>query len=267
MTGKPKTEISKPYSNDAMPSGTRPLVSVVTVCRNSANSIARTFESVLHQSYRRIEYLVIDGASTDGTLEVIRKYEPKFRGRMRWISEKDKGIYDAMNKGIGLATGRIIGLINSDDWYEPEAVRAVAEAYRNNGDAVYYGMLRVLEDGQEVMLKLSNYRFLHRDVVGHPAYFVAKRIYQQHGSYRLDYEIASDFEFMMRLIHRNVPFVQINQVLANFNYGGESSLRESKTIEEYMRIRCEYGYLPSRELRIRLFRLKISRLLDRIFHV
>src|SRR5881409_1342374 len=93
---------------------TKPLVSIITVCRNSETTIAKTIESVLNQTYTQIEYLIIDGASTDGTMEIVQRYEPRFNGRMRWKSEKDAGIYDAMNKGIGLAEGKIIGMINSD---------------------------------------------------------------------------------------------------------------------------------------------------------
>jgi glycosyltransferase involved in cell wall biosynthesis len=241
-----------------------PLVSIITVCRNSEKTIAKTIESVFHQTYSCIEYLIIDGASTDGTLEIVKRYEPKFKGRMLWISEKDNGIYDAMNKGICLAKGTIIGIINSDDWYELNTIELVVNAYRTHGDAIYYGILRVLEDGKEVMLKVNNYQFLYRDVVGHPAYFVAKNVYQKHGLFRLDYKIAADFELLMRFIHHHVPFVQIDEIFANFNYGGESSIHESKTIEEYLKIRCEYGYLTRKALRFRLLRMKISSFLDRI---
>lgn len=242
-------------------------MSVITVALNAERTVARTIESVLCQSYSKLEYILVDGGSTDGTVAIAKEYESKFRGRMRLVSEKDKGIYDAMNKGIGMARGTIVGLINSDDWYEPDAIETIATAYQGHGDAVYYGILRVVENGKEVMLKLNNYQFLHREVVGHPAYFLAKTIYQEHGLYSLDYEIAADFELMMRLIRRKVPFIQIDKVLANFSQGGQSTSRLSKSIEEYLRIRCRYGYITQSELRIRLIRLKISRLLDISFKV
>ena len=241
-----------------------PLVSIITVCRNSETTIAKTIESVLNQTYTQIEYLIIDGASTDGTMEIVRRYEPRFKGRMRWISEKDAGIYDAMNKGIRLASGTIIGIINCDDWYELDAIELVVKSYVQHGDAVNYGILRVIENGKEAMLRAVNSQFLHRDVVGHPAYFVARSFYDKHGVFRLDYKYAADFELMMRLLHRNVPFVQINRVLANFTQGGESFKHGLQNLEEYFRIRFEYGYLTRSGMILRICKHRILSLLKSI---
>ena len=94
------------------------IISIITATYNSAKTLERTFQSVLNQTFKEIEYWVIDGGSTDGTLDIVRKYEPIFGGRMHWISERDKGIYDAMNKGVSRCTGDIIGLLNSDDFYK-----------------------------------------------------------------------------------------------------------------------------------------------------
>lgn len=100
-------------------------VSIVTVCYNSSKTIRKTFDSVLEQTYPEIEYLVIDGKSSDATVDIIKEYEPRFMGRMHWISEKDNGIYDAMNKGINMSTGELIGILNSDDYYEADAVNTM----------------------------------------------------------------------------------------------------------------------------------------------
>lgn len=240
------------------------LVSVITVCRNGEKTIARTIESVLQQSYGNIEYLVVDGASTDGTMMVVREYESAFHGRLKWVSERDGGIYDAMNKGIHRAQGEIIGMINSDDWYERDSVAEVVDAYRHHGAGVYYGILRVLENDQEVMLKRTNYRYLYRDVVGHPAFFVTADIYRTHGGFRLEFPFAADFELMMRLLHRKVPFIQIDEVLANFSLGGESTIHALRTSEEYLRIRCEYGYMSKSSMRARLIRNRVSAWLEGI---
>lgn len=238
-----------------------PLVSVITVCRNAEKTIIKTIESVLNQTYSNLEYFIIDGASTDRTIAIIKQYEPKFKGRLHWISEQDAGIYDAMNKGIRLATGKIIGIINSDDWYELDAIERIVKSYKENGDGVYYGILRVMENGKEVMLKSINYRFLYRDMVGHPAYFVANKIYQSHGLFSLDYKIASDYELMMRFIQRSVRFVQINFILANFNYGGASSIYDIETFIEYEKIRYIYGYITKRKMEYLIFRLRLRKLL------
>ena len=106
------------------------LVSIVTVCYNSEKTIRKTIESVLAQTYGQVEYIIVDGASTDNTVAVAREYEEQFRQKgytYRIVSEKDRGIYDAMNKGLALASGELIGIINSDDWYEPDAVKTAAE--------------------------------------------------------------------------------------------------------------------------------------------
>ena len=222
-----------------------PLVSIITVSRDAERTIARTIESVLHQSYDRIEYIVVDGGSTDNTVEIVKRYEPRFRGRMRLVSQTDEGIYDAMNRGITLSKGQIIGLINSDDYYESDAVRLVVDSYRKNGDAVYYGVVRIMENEREIMLKAVNQQYLDRDVVAHPAYFVTKRIYSDHGKFRLEYKYASDYELMMRFRNAGVPFVQIDRVVATFNQGGTSSRHGLQTLVELLKIRRSYGFITT----------------------
>lgn len=112
-----------------------PLISIITVVYNGEKYLEQTIQSVINQTYKNIEYIVIDGGSTDGTLDIIKKYEEHIS---YWVSESDKGLYDAMNKGIGVAKGELIGMINSDDWYELEAVEIMAEAYKNNPTKVYF---------------------------------------------------------------------------------------------------------------------------------
>ena len=103
-------------------------ISVITATYNSAITVRDTFESVLAQTYKDIEYIVVDGLSKDNTIDIVKEYEPKFEGRMRWISEKDKGIYDAMNKGISMATGDVVGILNSDDFYTSnDSLSVIAE--------------------------------------------------------------------------------------------------------------------------------------------
>ena len=109
------------------------IISIITVGYNSSNSIRDTIESVLFQTYPYIEYIVVDGCSKDDTVDILKEFEPKFNGRMRWISEKDKGMYDAMNKGIRMATGDVIGIINSDDFYHRnDVVVEIAKAFEDD---------------------------------------------------------------------------------------------------------------------------------------
>ena len=118
-------------------------VSIITVCYNSEKTIRRTIESVLNQTYDNIEYIIVDGASTDQTMDIVKEYEPKFSGRMRWISEPDEGIYFAMNKGIDMAAGELIGLLNSDDTYESNAVKSIRDALVSEPYQILYGFARV----------------------------------------------------------------------------------------------------------------------------
>ena len=121
-------------------------VTVITPCYNSEKTIRRTIESVLNQTYSNIEYLIIDGASTDNTVSIAKEYEEAFQGRMKIVSEPDDGIYYAMNKGISMATGELIGIVNSDDYYEKEAVALMVENRTEADYQILYGFQRVLRD-------------------------------------------------------------------------------------------------------------------------
>lgn len=119
--------------------------SLITTTFNSGKTLEDTIQSVFSQSYLNIEYIIIDGLSEDNTIDIIRKYEPLFRGRLKWISEKDNGLYDAMNKGIRMATGDIVGIINSDDFYHRrDTISKVAEAFQNKEIQAVYGDVRFL---------------------------------------------------------------------------------------------------------------------------
>ena len=135
-------------------------VSIITVSYNSEKTIRRTIESVLNQTYRNIEYIIIDGASSDSTVDIIKEYESKFLGRLKWISETDSGIYDAMNKGICKASGELIGIINSDDYYEKEAVEHMVNALGSEEYQVLYGMMRTLKNGEEFSIGIRTHKDL-----------------------------------------------------------------------------------------------------------
>ena len=122
--------------------------SIITICFNSERTIERTIRSVLTQTFTDYEYIIVDGGSKDSTLDIVKKYEPLFKGRMKWKSEPDRGIYDAMNKGIMRSSGIIIGIVNSDDWLEPEALAYVYRKFEDNGkreDVIYAGDMYFIE--------------------------------------------------------------------------------------------------------------------------
>lgn len=196
-------------------------VSIITVCFNSAKTIRQTFDSVLGQGYPNIEYLVIDGQSTDGTVDIIKEYEPLFEGRMRWVSERDAGIYDAMNKGIRMASGELIGIINSDDYYEKRAVEWMVESMTKERYQILYGAVRCWKNEKEESISLLSHEFLKERMIAHPACFVTKSVYEDFGAYNTKYISAADYDFMLRMFEKKeVKFHPVHHVIANFRLGG-----------------------------------------------
>jgi glycosyltransferase involved in cell wall biosynthesis len=244
---------------------TSSLVSVITVCFNSEKTIARTIESVLGQTYKNFEYLIVDGMSTDGTIDIVKQYESKFEGRMRWISEKDGGVYDAMNKGINLATGTIIGIINSDDWYEPDALARVMQEHEKKGEGVFYGMLRYWSAGKEKMIRTLHHEFLPQDTLPHPTCFISRSLYKELGGYRQEYVYAADYELLLRFYaSKKVTFVLINAVLANFTDGGMSTHYLDQTLKETYSIQYRYGYISRKIWIVKMLKKNIAILLRKM---
>jgi len=228
-----------------------PLVSVITVVYDGVKTIEQTILSVVNQTYRNIEYIVIDGGSKDGTLDIIKKYKDRIT---YWVSEPDSGIYDAMNKGIRKSRGEIIGIINSDDYYENDAVASVIHEYMKHPGSVVYGLLRYIKDGHELMIMAYHHGFLSNYMIPHPGSFVPRSLYERYGLFDLKYRCVSDHDLMLRLFENNVPFIRMERVIANFRTDGASSSLESAI--EYYSLLKEHGIISSRKalfLRIRAF--------------
>jgi glycosyltransferase involved in cell wall biosynthesis len=185
-------------------------VSIITVTYNSSRTLADTIESVLRQTYTDIEYIVVDGGSKDGTVDIIRQYEPRFKGRMKWVSESDKGIYDAMNKGIRMSTGDVVGLLNSDDYFTMNDVIAnIVPAFNDRDiDAVYGDIHFVRESAPDKCIRYySSARFSKGwlrfgFMPAHPSFYARKSVFDRAGLYKTDYKIGSDYEMMVRLFWR-----------------------------------------------------------------
>jgi glycosyltransferase involved in cell wall biosynthesis len=205
--------------------------SIITVAYKSEKTIERTIKSVLNQSFKNYEYIIIDGGSTDKTNDIIERYKVEFKDGITHISEPDKGIYDAMNKGLALAKGKVIGLLNSDDYYFKNTISMVNEAYLNtDGKSVLTGELIFKSETDEQLLKTSKERFLkktkhYKNGVRHPATFVPKVIYDEVGLFNLNYKIASDAELMYRIYKANFEFTFINKPLLVMCDGGASNTK------------------------------------------
>ena len=186
-------------------------ITIITTTFNSGGTVATTFDSVLSQTFKDIEYIVVDGASKDNTLDIVKKYEPAFEGRMRWMSEKDSGVYDAMNKGLRIATGDVIGFLNSDDFFTAnDCLQTVADAFAANGiDAIYGNVHYVNSNDLQTMVRFySSKRFrpyLMRlgFMPAHPSFYCRRSIYEKYGVFDTSYKIASDFELLLRFIYVN----------------------------------------------------------------
>jgi glycosyltransferase involved in cell wall biosynthesis len=208
----------------------QPLITVVTVVRNGEKTLEETMLSVINQTYTNIEYIIVDGASTDGTLEVIKKYEDKID---YWISEPDKGIYDAMNKGIDLATGDYIALLNSDDWYEQDTCEIVVKKINEVKADIYFGIIRIIDrrNNKTIYIHGNNITSINYEMIAHPTCFISREIYLKF-KYDIKYKSASDYDFIIRVYKANASFCFIEKILTNFRTGGMSwsKLNEIETI-------------------------------------
>lgn len=216
------------------------LISIITVCLNAAETVEDTIRSVVEQTYENIEYIIIDGGSTDGTLEIIEKYKSAISV---FVSEKDHGIYDAMNKGIELAHGDYIGIINADDWYERDAVENVVRTSQETAEdiGVIYGRVRFVEGKKLFLLKEKGMDSIWTEMpVAHPAAFVRKNVYDKYGKYDMHYKISADYDFIFRLYVNGVRFFLCKNVLANYRVGGISGTQKDKLFEEDAEILGKY---------------------------
>ncbi|MEQ8217973.1 MAG: glycosyltransferase family 2 protein [Arenibacter sp.] len=235
-----------------------PDFSIITVAFNSEKTIERTIKSVLNQTYKNYEYIIIDGGSTDKTNEIISKYKKEFSGGITHISEPDKGIYDAMNKGIALTRGKVIGLLNSDDYYFDNTLAIVHDAYINSDkNAVLTGNMIFKSDIGEQLLKNSEKRLKRKfkyfkNGVRHPATFLPKVIYDKVGLFNVAYKIAADAELMLRIFKAKYVFKFIDRPLLIMADGGISN---SKGIVRQTVLEKSYilkSYCPNAFLRFLL---------------
>ncbi|EGR2422861.1 glycosyltransferase [Vibrio cholerae] len=203
-------------------------VSIITVCYNSAKTLEDTIVSVVSQDYENIEYIIIDGGSTDRTNEIVEKYAGNIDV---YLSEKDEGLYDAMNKGIKLAKGDVIGILNSDDFFASKSsVSNLMSGFsQSNVDAVYSDLVYVQADNTNKITRLYSSKIFKRSLIKfglmlpHPTFYAKRSVYEKCGFYKLNYRVAADFEFITRCAVRGMQFKRVPKVTVKMREGGISS--------------------------------------------
>lgn len=243
-----------------------PLVSIITVSYNAEKTIEQTILSVLNQTYKNIEYIIIDGKSTDRTVDIIKRYDDRIS---YWVSEKDEGIYNAMNKGIRISNGVLIGIVNADDFYEANAVEIMVSEYIKKGtdanDYIYYGMLRIWKQGLEFCVRQYHHNFVTETAIQHPTCFVPKVLYDKLGGYDEQYKVCADFDLLNRYKIQGVQFCKVDKIISNFRIGGATTKLANEVVMEPPMIKLKYGIITQQEFnkiakwqKRRIFRHKIK---------
>lgn len=204
--------------------GTLPKVSVITTTYNDAFNLERIMDQVYRQDYENLEYIIVDGGSTDGTMELIRRMEKRMPGRFRYLSEPDRGIYDAINKGIALSTGDIIGCC-FDRYADEGVIRRMVQVMETECTDGVHGDLYYM-DGERIVRRWHQGQGTIRTgwLPGHPTMYLRREVYETYGVYRTDYRIAADYEFMVRILYRKqVTLSYLPEILIYMSYGGTST--------------------------------------------
>jgi len=216
----------------------KPLISIITVVFNGEEYIEQTIESVLNQTYNNIEYIIIDADSIDETLTIIKKYE---NGIDYWLSEKDTGIYNAMNKAIQLSTGEFTAFINADDWYETDSIQSVIDfILKYPSDSCFFGDVNIIVDGKVDSVfseRLASYKY-HMPVP-HPGLFVRTSLLMQMG-FDERYKIIADYDLVIKLIKKSYIFQNVNKIISNHRHGGISTTLSHRG-EHFYLLHCHFG--------------------------
>ncbi len=244
MAGTDSTGGSRTRGHVAQGGPEHPLVSIVTVVYNGAATLARTIQSVLGQSYPHIEYIIVDGGSTDGTLDLLRRHEDQID---LWVSERDKGIYDAMNKGLALCSGEWVALINADDWYEPDAVAHAMAAVRERPEInIVHGDIWIhYPNGHRKIKRAKQSGFLLKYwemVLNHPSFFV-RRSYYQGRPFDASLRVSGDHKWTLAAwLENRAQFLYLPETLANFTAGGASmTIPLKRVLQEGRRVSKDLG--------------------------
>ncbi|MBQ4206445.1 MAG: glycosyltransferase [Bacteroidales bacterium] len=236
-------------------------ISLITATYNSAETLRDTMQSVLNQTFKDVDYIIVDGGSKDATLDIVKEFEPLFEGRLRWVSERDKGIYDAMNKGVKMAQGDIVGILNSDDFFASDKVlETVNNAFTKNPtiEGIYADVRYVDWNDTSKTVRMFSGKDFKREKLcwgkmpPHPSFYVKRECYEKYGFYSLDYPICADYDMFVKMIWiGDINTLYINDVFVNMRSGGTSSSGlkvHRKIMKERMRCVREHN-MPSNFLK------------------
>lgn len=250
-------------------------ISIITATFNGAATVRDTIESVLKQTYKDVEFIIKDGGSKDDTLDICREYEPRFGGRMKIISCPDTGIYDAMNQGIEAATGDVVGILNSDDFYTSDDVLATINAAleRDDCDAVYGDIHYVKSDNLERCVRYYSSRNFTRErmmqgyIPAHPSFYCRREVYQKYGLFDTSFRVAADFEQLLRLIYiEKIRIKYIEKDFVTMRMGGAST----SGIKSHVRIMKDHlRAFKKNKIKNNVFRLSLryfSKLTEFVSH-
>ena len=246
-----------------------PKISVITPTYNSENTLEGTINALLNQTFSDFEYIVIDGASKDNTVAKIKSYIPAFEAKgatVRIYSEPDKGVYDAMNKGIAKAEGQLIGITNSDDWYENNALEVMWKQFADDStdreNAILYGIERVWKDDKVFMVQRRGGDYLSEGVLPHSTCFVPKAVYEKHGAFDLSIKILADYDFYCRCASEGVKLTGVDNITSNFRLGGVSS-SYFDFYADYYAIQLKYNFLTPKRYKELMMVLKAKKIINK----
>jgi len=232
---------------------------VITVVKNGEATIERTIKSVMAQTFKNFEYIVLDGASTDETLEILNCYKNEID---LLISEEDSGIYDAMNKGIAKAQGNWIAIVNSDDELDSKALELVyAHVNAGNMIDVVYGDL-LTGPNMDIRIK-SNHHHLPSRMISHPATIVNSRTYQKYGKFDSKLRVAGDYDFLLRVYEAGGVFQRVDEILARYHIGGFSSRNWRTSVKETLMIQYKYGFRNRKSIYLNYYFILLKTLIKR----
>lgn len=248
-----------------METNQNPVLSVVTINRNNASGLKITFDSMLKQNINEenlVEYIVIDGASTDESVDVIKEYEKLFaktKISFSWISEPDKGIYNAMNKGLEKASGMLTGIMNSGDGYTENALNHALNLFKKNPDCIQYGVVNKYKDGHFEGALCPKFEYLEESMIPHNATFVPKKYYEEFGFYDESFKVLADFDRFLKFYTEKLPFLYSDNIVCDYDLSGISMTSDRVDMERELVLK-RYGYYVPPTMK-----QKIKKILRKIF--